>query len=458
MKDKFSRLREWLIHAEAAELGRIKRQAVRLTRFLWVVGEQFLHDRCMRKSAALTYTSILSLFPLLAVISIFAARFYADSPEALEGKVETLLERYVLPSGGGEGAETLDTPFAQNIIEVYKTYQQRTKTIFGLGSAGLFLAAIALFLATEKFFNEIWRVQTRRPYLRMFSAFATSLVSLPILIAAATYAKVFFESRLMEIDEFLGSKQGFAPLAALLKFLAGLGGQFAPFLLISLALACAYYLIPNTRVRFRSAAVGGLIAGLLWVIAKKSFYLYVGRSEITRNVFGAFGATLVFLVWLYILWAIILLGAQAAYLSQHFDYVLRERFGTLRYTLDDPRLFVLVLGRIGEAFARNEGGIEFDDLRERTGLRESDLENILEPLRDKGFVALRDDGKLAVARPLENLRLAEVFDLGCRTAPLASSGEGEDGLAKVLEGMDQVLAEKYGQKSLGEFLREGDDA
>ena len=462
MSEWLHRLRHFLIHAQPGDLGRARRLGMGSLRFLWVLGEQFVQDRCLQKTAALTYTSILSLFPLLAVLSIFATHFYAGGEDEAEKKIVAVFEKFLLPAeapanGAAPGlSRPVPEPRApgeegfalgQHIAKIFHDFRKNAGAIAGMGALGLVLSAITLFTATEKFFNEIWRVQAKRPFLHTFSAFASILVCLPALAGAATYASRFFDRQIRTLESLQG-------VGRWVNILVSMGGKLAPFVLLSLALACALFLIPNTRVHFRSALAGGLLSGLLWAIARASFNRFVGLSDLTRSVLAAFGATLIFLIWLYVLWAIIFLGAEVAYLTQNFSHVLRERFGVLPCHLSDPRLFVLVLGRIGQAFLRNEGGIGFDQLQEQTTLRESDLETLVEDLRAGGFISVREDGRLTVARPLENIRLDGVFALGCCSAALTRENQGEDRLRRALTEMDRALPDGFGGCTLADLLRE----
>ncbi|OPZ05044.1 MAG: ribonuclease BN/unknown domain fusion protein [candidate division BRC1 bacterium ADurb.BinA364] len=194
-----------------------------------------------------------------------------------------------------------------------------------------------------------------------------------------------------------------------------------------------------------------MVAAALWIAAQRCFFLYANASVFYRTVFGAFGATLVFLVWLYVLWAIILIGAEVAYLNQHLGIVLRERYMPLWKTMLDQRLILFVLARIGEAFARGEAGIEFDELRRRTALRDSDLEEIIEQLRQGGYVAGLEDGRLTVSRPLESIALADALGLGCQTAPLADEGNGP--MRRALANLDQALPAALQGMSLADWLK-----
>lgn len=452
-------LRKFLFHREPTEFNPLHRPFFIAGRFAWMVLEEFWRNRGTQKSAALAYTSLLSLFPLLAVVSIFAAHFYEGGPDQAEDLVVRVLARYVLPTEPAfdETEQTVviepatSSPehhglLEDNIRESYQRFRDNAGKIAGVGSVGLLLAAMALFTACETFFNQIWKVQTRRSMIKRFSAFSTVLVSLPAIITLGTLISRFLQDQL---DLFTGS----AVVGNFSLWTTSLAAMLAPFLFVWIGLSIAFMLIPNTRVAWFSALIGGFVSAFLWIVAKEFFFSFIGIGQIRRSIMEAFGATLIFLIWLYFLWFIVLVGVEISYLVQNSDIVMREHFKNSKDLLRDPRLYILVLGRIGESFYRNEGGLRFNELRQRTNLRESELEQIIVDLADKNFVATREDDRLILQRPPENINLGEVFEIACCPSTWAGPQSGEDHVYKTLQRMDKSLPREFGKMTLRNLLQ-----
>ncbi|GEM_PF-534774 len=468
-------IRSYLFQRDATAVTMPWRMGFYTARFLWMIAEDFIRNRCTQKCAALAFTSVLSLFPLMAVVSIFATFFFVGGPEEAENLIVRVMGEYVLPGDPVTAPDHViasapaSTPaseptsagvmslvptgpsdsFDSNVRLTFRQFRRNASRIAGLGGLGLLLASMALFTACEIFFNQIWKVHVRRSLLKRFMAFSTLLVSVPFLITMGTIVTRFFHERL-EASIRLPYAGPFS------LWFTSFATVAAPFFFVWMALTLAIHFTPNTRVKWLPALAGGFATALLWVLIKHLYFTYIGLSPLRRSIFEAFGATLVFLVWLYFLWAIVLVGVEVAYLAQNFDVVLREDFKPEQEVLRDPRLYVLVLGRIAESFLKNEGGIKFDELRKRTNLSESQLEEIVAHLMKEKLLAVREDDRLIIDRPLENLKLNDIFYIACQGAVLAGKGAENDAVWRALSSMDQMFPRHFGQMNLRDLLQSGE--
>lgn len=457
IKIKLLTLRSFLFSHEPGEFGFVRKILFIALRFAWMTVEEYWRNRGTQKSAALAYTSVLSMFPLLAVISIAATYFYAGGPQQAEDAIVSILARYVLPTEPVYDPVEDDVKvipasaprhgiMEDNIRMSFRQFRENAGKIAGIGSVGLLIAAMALFGACENFFNQIWRVQAQRSIFNRFRTFSTALVSVPVLAAVGTVLSRSFREQLGVLEQ--SNAVGALPL-----WLANVATHLTPFLFFWLALSLAIVVIPNTRVSWPSALLGGMISSFLWLFAKKIFFSYIGLSEVRRSVFEAFGATLIFLVWLYFLWVIVLVGVQIAYVSQNFGYVYREHFKKRHDLIRDPRLYVAVLGRIAESFYKNLGGIKFEELRAKTNLRESELEEVVTELSNRNLVAARDDDRLILERPPEHVRLSEIFDISCCGRMVSARQDEDDSVHDMLVRIDRVLPEQFGEMTLKDLLK-----
>lgn len=241
-------------------------------------------DRCFDAAGSLTYSTLLSLVPLLTVVLSVAAAFPLFSEWT--GRVDRLIFESVLPPSLGAAVSGYLAEFAA------KAAQLRA-----VGLVFLVIAAGMLMQTILSAFNHIFRVRQQRPLLRRLVIFAVILTLGPLLIGAS----LTMTSYLVSIS--LGLVKG-VPFAGEVLL------RLVPVLLGAAALTLLYVVVPNRRVRLREAAVGGFLAGTAFELMKRGFALYVANFPTYTMVYGAFAVVPLFLLWLYLSWAVVMLGAS----------------------------------------------------------------------------------------------------------------------------------------------------
>ncbi|RME86176.1 MAG: YihY family inner membrane protein, partial [Zetaproteobacteria bacterium] len=259
--------------------------------FVARVFRRFFHDRCPQRAAALAYTSLLATVPLAALgFSIFS-RFQAFAEVAR--KVRAAVLAHLLPT-------------SQQAIEQYlASMAERAPALSVFGILGLVIVATALLHTTEEAFNDIWRVQRKRPWLMKLAAFWTMMTLAPLLFGASITITTWFAT--LPIAKELEAGTRFLREAPFLL----------PWLMSSFGFFAAYLLLPNQRVPKLAALVAGMIAGALFELAKTGFAYYVTNLAHFERLYGALTALPVFLVWLYLVWLITLWGAELTYCIEH---------------------------------------------------------------------------------------------------------------------------------------------
>lgn len=247
------------------------------------MGERFVADRCNRAAGALAFTTLFALVPLmavaLAVLSVFPV---------FAGWMDTLQEfiyRNFLPTAGEMVARYVEQ-FATNAGKL---------TIWGL----LFVVSTAVLLMSsiERTFNDIWHVEQPRKRLHRLLGYWALLTLGPILIGVSLSL-----TTTLITGPLFGPRATAGGLRVLLLDALPIVFEVAAFVLL-------YMVGPNTVVRFRHALVGGVFATVLFEVAKAAFALYVTRFAAYRVIYGAVAALPVFLLWIYLSWIVILLGA-----------------------------------------------------------------------------------------------------------------------------------------------------
>jgi len=259
-------------------LQQMFRELWRRVRYLY---NRFSADRCSENAAALTYMSLFALVPLLTVLYTMASAIPAF--QGAEEQMQRLLFKHLVPASSSD-------------IEQYlNDFSQQAKNLTGPGVLFLLVTAILMLRNVEHAFNLIWRARENRSAISSFLLYWAVLTLAPITIGLA-----------------LGLSTYFAAFAHALENLNLFGAnallvQTAPLLLSTTGFSLVYAAVPNCRVPFRHALIGGLFAALAFHAARSIFTQLVVGSSYTF-IYGAFAAVPLFLLWIYLSWNIVLIG------------------------------------------------------------------------------------------------------------------------------------------------------
>jgi membrane protein len=240
-------------------------------------------ERLAQVAGSLSFTTLLSLVPLVCVAFALFTRFPAF--HRLEAAIEEQLLRSLLPA-----------EIARTVLRLLNQFAANAGGLTFVGSLALLAAAVALLLTIENALNQIWGVKRNRPLLRRIGLYLLLLAAGPPLLGASLWATSFV----------VGASAGWtAHVPAPARFALNLG----PVVLGAACLAFLYRLVPNTHVRRRDAVVGGLLAGIAFELGKRGFAAYLVQLPTYRAVYGAFWVFPLFLVWVYFSWFVTLAAA-----------------------------------------------------------------------------------------------------------------------------------------------------
>ncbi len=248
------------------------------------VYERFEAQRGTEIAAALAFTSILALVPLLVVV--FGALSLFPAFDAWQGAIQSFVFRNFVPAMG-EQVQTY-------LVE----FTAKARQLQSIGIAFLIVTVLMMMSTIEQTFNIIWGVERRRPFALRFLVYWAVLTLGPMLVGAG----IIGTSTMVSMPLFQARVDAAEFSTLLLHWL--------PLLASCAAFVLCYKLIPFCPVRFRHAAIGGITAAVLFEAAKHLFALYVTRFPTQQAVYGAFATVPIFLVWVYLSWTIVLLGAQ----------------------------------------------------------------------------------------------------------------------------------------------------
>lgn len=421
----------WTRDSEAA--GGVRKGFFALSRLIYMVSTGFLADHCIIRASALTFTTILSIVPLLAVAFSISKGFGLQNAEFF---------RNFLMSIAADRAEVVN-----KILQYIANTNVKTLGWIGVGT--LLLTVYTTVSNVERAFNNIWNIKKGRTSWRKFTDFFSVIVICPIFVLIAASVTVAVQ-KLDLVQDFFASPGSQSLEKFLLKLLS--------LVLVWVGFIFVYAFVPNTRVRLRSAVAGGLVAGTLWQSAQWLYiHWQIGFTKYNA-IYGSFAQLPLFLVWLYISWIIVLLGAEISYAAQNLGGFVRRGLSERLSPQARQKVAVAALTHIAARFAAGLSPLSVRELAKTLHLPEDVVLDTFAILTARGMaVPLGDEESpgfgLAVAA--DNIRMFEVLEA------LANCGEdGECGAMVLPPGVDplfQAFAEAQLQSianvTLEEFAR-----
>jgi membrane protein len=318
---------------------------------------EFIENRIVNKASALTYNTLLSFIPLLAIL--FAIARGLGFASLMESQFRSGLE------GQSQAAEII-----LGLIDSYLAHA-KSGVFIGVGLVMLLWTIISLTNNIERTFNSIWQVKKTRSFYRKITDYLSVLLLLPVFIVLSGGITIFLSTLARSTEEFV-------VLAPLVKTLV----RLLPFALSWIAFTALYIFIPNTRVRLRVAVVPGLLASIAFQGLQ---YLYIGSQIwVSRYnaIYGSFAAIPMFLLWTQLAWEICLYGAQLCYVAQNLNnFAFSKETAHISRRYHDF-LCLLIMSRICQRFERNEAPYTAETLSEEHKIPIRLTKKILYELQD----------------------------------------------------------------------------
>ncbi len=395
----------------------LSRVRIHIGRFFWVASSRFDQDLLNLRAMGLTFTTLLSLVPLLAVTFSVLKAF------GVQNELEPFLAQALKPLGSG-GVE-----ITSRVISFVSSL--RVGVLGALGLAFLFVTVISLISKIEDSLNYIWKVRHARSVDRMFSDYLSVVLVGPILVFAAFALTASAQSHWL-VQRILQSE-------ALGVFVGTATQVFMPFIFLCAAFTFIYRFIPYTQVRTNSAMFGGVIAGILWQLAGVLFTLFVAKMARNDAIYSSFVILVIFLIWVYVGWLVVLVGAEVAYFHQHPNAYYQEGVRGAHSQHFREELALMALVHLTQRHLHSEPPWWPVNLAEALGVPLTSLEDVIDEFIERGLLlrTTQPEG-IALGRPPEQVAVVEVLDI-LRGADLDEpTSEAISSVADVLQLRDKA--------------------
>ncbi len=293
--------------------------------FVGFVARRFGRDQCAQSAGVLSYTSLLSIVPLMAVTLSMLSAFPVFG--GLDQIIWEFMAEYTVPAVG------------DSVQQYLQDFTAKASTLTIPGIIVLLITALMLMSAIDQSLNRIFRTRRKRTMGSRFLVYWAVLTLGPILIGVSITLTSYLVSlpMLTEAGDAVG-------LTGIRRVLLGI----APYLAGAFGFVMLYVLVPTRRVPFGHAVLGGLVAAVFFEVAKRGFAWYVTSFPTYEAIYGAMAAVPIFLVWIYLSWLIILLGAEITHALLAFRQASDTGGG------NDFMAVYHVLGRLYDAQSRGE--------------------------------------------------------------------------------------------------------
>ncbi len=286
----------WKIRSK--DYSRSKSFFIKQLRILILAVRGFFEDNCILRASALTFYSLLSIVPVVAMAFGIAKGF----------GFQKLLEQQLYEKFPGQEEVMIQiVHYAHSLLE-----NTKGGMIAGIGVAFLFWAVIKLLGNIERSLNAIWRINKLRTFGRKFSDYLSIIIISPILVILSSSVTVFITTQITLISEKIALLGIFNPfIFFILKLL--------PYGLVWILFIFTYIVMPNTQVNFSSGFVAGVIAGTIFQVGQWAYIFFQVGVARYNAIYGSFAALPLFLIWLQLSWFIVLFGAEISFSYQNVD-------------------------------------------------------------------------------------------------------------------------------------------
>ncbi len=430
-------LHEAVWNADLDKLPLAKAVCLRVLRLLYTVAYELADGQLNLRAMSLVYTTLLAMVPLLAVSFSVLKAF------GVHNQLEQVLLNLLSPLGD-RGFE-----LTMQILDFVDNVKVGVLGSIGLGL--LFYTAISMVQKVERAFNYTWRVQQPRNVMERVSDYLSVLIIGPVFVFSA-----------LGLTAAIAGTSAFQQLAAIepLGALIRLGTQALPYLLVVAAFVVAYLFIPNTKVQLRAALTGGLVAGILWQSTGWGFASFVASATRYTAIYSSFAILVLFMIWIYLSWLILLVGASVAFYSQNPQYVGAESRELRLSNRLKERVALQALLLIARHHYESLPAWSLDDLAKRMRIPPEPVRRIFDALEaggvlvqtarePPGYVPARDFGSLRLREVLELVRSAEERD---RIHPRRVSSDSA--VDRLIARLDESLDDALGSSTVKDLAQD----
>ncbi len=423
-----------LIWGDAIEKhGVVGRAAATTLRYLYAVLRDFFSGQLTLRAMSLVYTTLLSIVPLLAFSFSVLKGFGVH--EQLEAQLYGFLEPL-----GAKGDEI--TTGIMDIVD-----KVNVRALGGLALLFFIYTAVSMVQKIEESFNYVWYVSKPRSFARRFTEYVFVLLIGPVAMVSALSIMGTLQSE--TAVQWLLHNEIVGPVFESI-------GRLTPYAIVAGVFTFLYMFMPNTKVRLSSALVGGLAGGFMWATSSAIFAAFIVGSTRNQAIYASFAIPITALIWLYLNWLILMVGAQLAFYHQNPAYLRIGRRDPRLSNSMRERLALNIMYIVGTAFRDPNHSITFNELGDRLKIPSVTIAPVAVKLENAGLLILTESEQLQPGRDISRIRLEEILRVVRSQGETGSHHlpEWDAAIDSIGGSLDDAISTTIGDRTLAEVLDE----
>jgi len=411
------------------------RVGARVLRYVFALARDMFAGQLMMRSMSLVYTTLLSVVPLIAFSFSVLKGF------GIHNRLEPLLFKALEPLGP-QGAE-----ITQQVINLVDNV--KGGVLGGISLAFFIYTAISMVQKVEESFNYVWYVSKRRNIARRLTEYMVVMLIGPVVIVIALGMIASLGS--ITVVQFFQRIEWLEPIFTMTS-------ELTPYLLVAGVFTFLYMYVPNTKVQFRSALIGGLAGGFIWASLSVIFATFVVYSTRRLLIYSGFAVAITTLIWLYLNWLILLVGAQLAFYHQNPAFL---RIGRREPRLSNAmreRLALNIMYYVGRSFRDSAKNVTIQPLADSLRIPSITLTPIITALESNGLLTSTEKEEFLPGRDPARIRLSEILDV---VRECGETGSYRDPrwareIGSIGDKLDSAVAATLGDRTLADLLDEAE--
>ncbi len=382
---------EKLLFDPPSQFAELSRRILRILRYPYALIRDLWRGDINLRAMSLVYTSLLSVVPLIAFsFSIFKGL-------GIHKDLEPVVYEFFRPVGDNATELTGRVmAFVNNIS---------SGVLGSLGLAFLLFTVVSTIQKIEESLNFVWRVERPRSFARRVTEYLSLMVVGPIMVVT-----IISLTASIGDSTIMNRMEAMPVVGAVLATL----GRFTPYVVVTAVFMFLYMFIPNTRVHVKPALIGGLVAGVLWVMVGAAFAAFVVYSSQLALVYSTFAILVIALIWIYLAWLILMVGSQLSFYVQNPQYLRRGQQEVRMTAALCEQLALNVMYLVGYAFRCGEPGWTTARMSARLEVPSALLATVVRSLESAGLLVATEDERLLPGRDLAEIDLNQIIDAARR--------------------------------------------